>query len=503
MQGFRAFDGISLQSGLPPVLIHGIQVAMISALPDFRKRYALFLMWLPLALMWMLMAIEQPAIAAVLARMNDAKLQLAAFGVAFSLALFIEGPIIQMLAAGTALGGSRENYKRLLELMNFLGWTATAVHGLLCFPAIFNPFAEQILGLPKQLILPTRHVMVSMLPWTLSVGYRRLWQGVLIRHGNTIVIPVTMAIRIGVSCATLAWGYSTKAVPAATLGGLSLSNGVIAAAITTYFFTRPVLRLMSEKNTAHQGNSPPSDPRSTVPGDSVSEESSAAAPPQPIRRRDMALFYLPLALTNFITLGARPLMQMGLARGVLPLESLAIWPVSMGYLFLFTSLSLSAQEIVIARLDSPTARKALVVFIRNLALVLSLVYVVVLVTPLRGYWFTVVSGLKPNLTVLIPLTLLFSFPVVPLSTFISLFRGALVSSRRTGEVSVGVLVNVLVLLVSLFAGISFLKIPAVTTVAAAYSLAFSAEFVFLLSRRPLAPFASSPESRYTVSHGKP
>jgi len=49
--------------------------------------------WLPLAASWLLMATESVAVNAVIARMAEAKLQLAALGIALSLALAVESPI--------------------------------------------------------------------------------------------------------------------------------------------------------------------------------------------------------------------------------------------------------------------------------------------------------------------------------------------------------------------------------------------------------------------------
>lgn len=432
------------------------------------RQRSIFIAWLPLAVMWVIMAIEQPGIAAVVARMSNAKLQLAAFGFTFSVALFIEGPIIQMLAAGTAIADNKENYKRLLRLMHVIGWSATAVHGLLCIPAVFTPFAQGFIGIPEELLKTSRLALIAMLPWTVGVGYRRLWQGVLIRYGKTAVIPITMGIRLGVSFLTLAWGLSTGKLPGAVLGGLALSLGVIAGAISAWIYVRPVLREM--------------------PKASKSVEDTGTGTNAVMGWSAMFLFYVPLALTNFINLGARPIMQMGLARGPLPLESLAIWPVTMGYVFLYSSFALSAQEIVIARLDGPESRDDLFRFISRLAAVLGIIYILVLATPLWRFWFSRVSGLTEDLTSLSALPVILSFPVIPLYAFISLFRGALVRSRRTREVTIGVAINVTVLLITLFVGVEVLPLPAISTVSGAYAMAYIAEFVFLASRRPLADF---------------
>lgn len=423
----------------------------------------IFFTWLPLAAMWVIMAVEQPLIAAFVARMGDSVVQLAAFGVTFSLALFIEGPVVQMLAAGTALADSRENYRRIMTVMHVIGWSATFVHVLLCLPGIFIPFARGVLGIPEELIVPARLAFLSMIPWTVAVGYRRLWQGVLIRYGRTKVVPVTMVARILVSVLTLIWGYYTRALPGAVLGGLALSLGVIAGAVVAWIYAAPVIRNMP----------------------SVTKKSRV---PALMSWYSMILFYLPLALTNFLNLGARPVMQMGLARGPMPMESLAIWPVSMGYLFLYTSLSLSSQEVVIARLDGPDSRRSLLRFNTILSVVLAVIYLLVLLTPLWSLWFSGVSGLSDMLTALSHSPLILAFPVIPLSAFISLFRGALVKQRRTAEVTVGIAVNVTILLTTLFIGVTVIPVPAISTVSAAYALAFIAEFLFLLFRRPLRKF---------------
>ena len=434
----------------------------------------IFRTWLPLAVMWVIMAVEQPVIAAFVARMDNAVSQLAAFGLTFSLALFVEGPVVQMLAAGTALADCRENYRRIMGIMHLIGWSATVLHGLLCLPGVFTPFARSIMKVPEELMEPARLALLAMLPWTLAVGYRRLWQGVLIRYGRTGVIPVTMTIRILSSVLVLFWGFRTQMLPGAVLGGLALSVGATAGAVAARVFAAPVLKRMpaaEPENRNVVGNRLGTTPR-----------------PSRMSMKAMILFYLPLALTSFLNLGARPVMQMGLARGLLPLESLAIWPVSMGYLFLYTSFSLSSQEVVIARLEDAESRRLLIRFNSALAAVLSAIYLLVLTTPLWRQWFSGLSGLSEELTALSRNPLFLSFPVVPLSAWISLQRGALVRMKRTAEVTLGIIVNVSVLLITLFVGVAILPAPAIAIMSASYALAFLAEFIYLSFRRPLSGF---------------
>ena len=70
----------------------------------------IFRFWLPLAATWLMMSIEGPFLAAVIARLADPKHNLAAYGVAFSFALIIEAPVIMILSASLALVAGKHSY---------------------------------------------------------------------------------------------------------------------------------------------------------------------------------------------------------------------------------------------------------------------------------------------------------------------------------------------------------------------------------------------------------
>lgn len=59
--------------------------------------------WIPLAATWLMMSLEGPYLSALIARLAEPKFNLAAYGIAFSLALIIEAPVIMMMSASTAL----------------------------------------------------------------------------------------------------------------------------------------------------------------------------------------------------------------------------------------------------------------------------------------------------------------------------------------------------------------------------------------------------------------
>src|SRR5512139_2723002 len=82
--------------------------------------------WWPLAASWLLMGAEGPAIAAVIARLPDPRINLAAYGgIVFPLALIIESPIIMLLAASVALSRDCASYRKVRTYMMAAGATLT------------------------------------------------------------------------------------------------------------------------------------------------------------------------------------------------------------------------------------------------------------------------------------------------------------------------------------------------------------------------------------------
>jgi hypothetical protein len=58
---------------------------------------AIFRFWYPLSATWLMMAAEGPLLTSLIARLDDPKHNLAAYGVATAIAMIIESPIIMML----------------------------------------------------------------------------------------------------------------------------------------------------------------------------------------------------------------------------------------------------------------------------------------------------------------------------------------------------------------------------------------------------------------------
>ena len=419
----------------------------------------IFWFWLPLAAMWLMMAIEHPMVAAVIARLPGPESNLAIFGVTFSLALIIESPIIMLLMAGTALARGKHSYERLLCFTHILAAVLTALHLIIGLTPLYRFIMGSLIGVPAGILEAGRSTFLLMTPWTVAIAYRRLWQGVLIRFHRTGVVPLTIIARLLAGGIVLAIGLLTCRLGGADLGAIALSIGVTAAAITAYCFVRSTVR-------TH-----------------LSEPSSGD---EPLAWGDLLEFYVPLALTSLINLVGRPLLVMGIARAAQPLASLAVWPVIMGVVFIGRSPAFSYQEVVVALIVDKPSFERLRRFAIGLALVLTGSFTLVILTPAARIFYQSISGLSSELVsyAIMP-TLILS--VVPgLETLISWRRGLLVHFKRTRTMTQAVGLNVVVLAaVILGAGALLPLTPGTIIAATALAVATATQWGYLkwFSRR--------------------
>lgn len=415
--------------------------------------------WAPLAASWALMGLELPLVAAVLARLDHPEVSLAAYGIVFSLSIFIEGPIIMLLAASTALSRNWDSYALIRRFMTRSSLVLTAVHALVAFTPLFDLVVGDLLHAPEAVREPARVGMQIMTPWTAAIAFRRFQQGVLIRFGHARAVGFGTLTRLGANALVLGIGAAAGGAPGYVLGPLAVVCGVLAEATFAGLWVRPVVR--------HQLR--PAPPLDT-----------------PLTQRAFLSFYIPLALTPLITLAAQPIIAAGLGRMPRPIESLAVLPVVNGLSFLFRSMGFSYNEVVVAHLDEPGAYPAL----RRFAIVLGSAVVGALfllaATPLGTLYLSRVSGLEPNLVDLGSRGLWIIVAMPGLAVALHFFQGILVHAGRTIAVTEAVVGNLLATVSVLAAGVAVGSVTGLYVGLAAHTAANLAQAGWLAWRsRPL------------------
>jgi len=368
-----------------------------------------------------MMATEGPFLAAVIARLADPTVNLAAYGVAFAFAILIESPVIMLMSASTALVNDAQTYRKLRNFMHWMNATATVLLLVILVPPIYNYLAIKLLGLPQEVTRLTYGSLWILLPWPSTIGYRRFLHGLLIRAGHTRLLAYGTIFRLGIMALTAITLYVVMDIPGAWIGAASLSLGVSAEALVARIMAADTIRTLNQTST-HSN------------------------PKEELHYREIVRFYYPLALTSFISLSVQPLLTFLMGRAPSPLESLAVFPVVHSLSFFFRSFGLSFQEVALAVLEENRANfPKLARFAMCLGIATSCGIASLAFTPLTVVWFEKVAGLEPDLIALASISLKILVPVPALSVFLSFLRSIYIQVRMTKLITVATVVEVLTL----------------------------------------------------------
>jgi len=391
-----------------------------------RSFFTILTLWWPLALSWLFMGLEQPLISAAIARLSDPTIHLAALGgIVFPFALAIESPIVMLLAASTALSDHKQAYTLMYRFMMIAGAVITVFHGLLAFTPLYDLLIVAALAPPEEIIEPARWGLRAMLPWTWSIAHRRFHQGLLIRYGDAKAVSVGTLFRLIANIISMAITI-TLGLPGIVVAGLGISAGVIAEAVFIGLRARPIIR-----------------------------DKLPAATSDRLSWGGFNKFYIPLAFTTVVLLGSQPIGSAAISRMPDALNSLAVWPVLVAFIFLFRGLGFAMNEVVVTALKEKTASfNELARFSHVLSLVLTLLLAAVAFSPLSRGYFAGIAGLNNTLAPLAVAAFVFAVFWPALSVYRNLYQGVIVANGQTRFVSESVIVSLLVTSALLFSGVA-------------------------------------------------
>jgi hypothetical protein len=402
----------------------------------------IFNFWTPLAATWLMMSVEGPFLAAIIARLVEPKNNLAAYGVAFSLALIVEAPIIMIMSASTALVKDRDSFFKLRNFTYFLNISITLLMGIMLIPGIFYFLMMQVIGLPRDVAYLTHRACILLLPWPGAIGYRRFYQGILIRSNLTRRVAYGTIIRV-ISMSSTAVILSTFF----NIDGALVGTGALAVAVTLESIFS---RWMARHAVRHLLNTTEFEPNSG----------------SPISYKKISQFYYPLALTSILGLGVQPMITFFMGQSRMPIESLAVFPVVTSLVFIFRSMGLSYQEVGIALMG---AKNEYFKQLRNFAVFLgsSVVLILALIafTPLAAIWYQQVSGLSFSLTQfsILPTQILVIMPA--LTVLLAFQRSVLVNNSNTKPITFATAIEVTIIVLVLFIGIRVFDMVGIVTAA--------------------------------------
>ena len=393
--------------------------------PPYSLRH-IFRIWWPLALGWLMMTVEIPMLAAIVARTPDPKIHLAAWGVTFPLAMILGSPAIVILAASTTLSKDWVSFCKVRRYMLYTAGLMLLLHFLLAFTPLYDLIVIELIGPPAEVVEPARLGLQLMLPYVIGLAYRRLNNGVLIRFGHARVVAFGVVTRLGADAVVLAIFYLIGGVSGIVIATVTFTIGVIAEAIYSGLRIRPVLRKQLQP---------------------------APAVENPLTLSAFLRFYIPLVMTVLLQVAIQPIMSSALSRMPNPLDSLAVWPVVYGFLMIWMSAGMAYVEVVVVTLDEARSLRYLYRFTLLMAGIITGLLALVTATPLAGLWFIEVSALAPALVTMALPGLWLLLPLPTLRIYQSLYEGTLMNGRRTQAITESVIIYIAVTIVVLGIGV--------------------------------------------------
>lgn len=390
----------------------------------------IFLFWIPLASTWLMMSLEGPFLAALIARLPEPKFNLAAYGVAYSFALIIEAPVIMMMSASTALVKNFQSFQKLRNFTFSLSIFITLLMLIFIIPDIFYFVTIDLIKLPPEISRITHIATMILVPWPGSIGYRRFYQGILIRNGMTRKVAYGTVIRLLTMSLMATLLFTFTDIEGAVVGASALSAAVIMEAAASRIMVNNLIRNIK----------------------TVSDEFV-------LSYKEIFSFYYPLALTSIIGLGVQPVVTFFIGQSRMAIESLAVLPVVTSFVFIFRAMGLSYQEVVIA-LSGENRQN--IRTIKNFAAIMAMILVLILSTvsfsPLALLWLKDVSALSTSLAgfARTPLMIMSVFPA--LTVLISFQRGVLVNANRTKPITMATVIEFSFIIITMLVSIKYLSL---------------------------------------------
>jgi Na+-driven multidrug efflux pump len=423
------------------------EAAPASVGPTVRQMLAL---WLPLAVSQLMMVLEPTIINIGLGRTLDPEMALAAYGVAFSLALLIEAPVLMVLDASVARSADRAAFRLIERFALWLGLAVLAIGLIVSATPLYEVIVVDLMNIPADVAARARPTLMILSFWPLPIGWRRAQQGLLIRTGRTLAISTATIVRLVTLSIALAGGLVLFPRGGAVVAGWAMNLSVTVEAVLVTWAVRRALRLGAVPNEG-----------SCLTG------------------RDLWRFYRPLATTSIIQQAARPLLNAGIAAAVLGVESLAAWPVVWSLAILIAGPGWSLQQLTNAlAVDEAAYRR-----VRHFCLALCAVFVALLglvaLTPLYGLAMGGIYNLSPELQALARPAILLLIPFPLLLGMQGVLRGVRIRRGCTTAVRSGVVVNVVVLVATIVVGVTLLGPTGVVLAAVANQTGILAELAWL------------------------
>ena len=276
------------------------------------------------------MALGDPLQTMTLSRLPSPQETLAGVGVVKAIAVFLESPIIMILHASTALSKQKKSRETLWRFMLLLSAILTGILLVLTQDPIYTWLFLDVFGTTQEIANIAHVTLAFMILWPASIAWRRYFQGLLIRNGNSRYVGYASFGRFGWVVLSLAvglyWGWN-----GAWLAGFTMIGGVVLEALLVTIFAK-FLNVQQQIDSLQ-----------------ISEDLGLPTTVQGVTK-----FYAPLASTMLIVWGGRAILVSLVARSSDGALALAAWPAAWGFVLSVANATRMVQQVIISTADKYT-----------------------------------------------------------------------------------------------------------------------------------------------------
>ncbi len=410
--------------------------------------------YIPLAANAVLIMVETPVVIAGVSRLPDAEVQLAAYGLLVALSSALINLAAPLIHTGNALGRTRRAFRLLRRFSLASCLAVTVLSGLVYLTPAYSVVVEGLLGASPTVSAAALPGTQLMLLSSFSIGYRRFYQGVLIRHGLTSVIGWCTIVRAVVVVAVVWLGVSLASWSGATLAGAALAaNAAVECALVT-----GIAEVMLRRRRGGRWE----------PGPSLRLTYAA-----------VLRFYLPLALMMFLIGLTRPIITAAITRMPEPVLALAAFTVAYGLFNLVYSPLYPLVQIIIALVRDAESYRVVMRFTRLACFAGWLALAGGALSPIADLYLSVVLSVPAHVrAAAMPATVALSLYLL-VQGFHNEYQGLLVAARRTLTTQLAAMANLAILALVLLAGVGLGQVSGSVVGSLAYVAGYATEALVL------------------------
>lgn len=417
-----------------------------------------------------MMTLDLPVVNAMLNRLPNPDVSVAALRVAFSMALVYEASHIAMIDVSTALSTDRHTFNMLRRFYVIMSGVLLVVASAVAFSPLYDWIARDVMNQTEAVANSARPALWAFLLWPIPIGWRRLYQGALIKHGHPKPVGAGGLVRMGslfVALIFFSWlGTSVIPMEPAAIAVLAMLVSVTAEAAAVHGWTGRVLRSMPE-----------------------------SLPDKPVPTyRYLWRFIFPLSGTAIMSTLTQPVVTAGIASAaiawaspsgsVVAVASYAIaW--SMAFLVFGPTLSMTQASIAWSSSPNPQVRERGPRVLLGMGAGMALLMAVASFTPIAYWLFTFLLDTQP-VTAAAAVSVahwLVPMPILHAASF--MLRGKLIAHHRPDLVrlaqfvDLAAIVGIIALATGPLASL-FVGAPAAPLAAIAYNAMLVVDIIVLM-----------------------